>query len=299
MDVYAELDVATRYTPAELAWVNGMAESYVDVFRAKHPGQPGHYTVWDERRSLRPVNKGLRIDYVLASAGLRDAAAAGEARILAGQDPISWSWSDHAAVLCDFPGLEDRVRAADGQRPCAGSSRSDARFSSRGQLSLTSMFARAGAGGAGGRGGGVAGGGARGAPGVTRGEVGKEAEEGGLKEAEVGLKEAREGDRGGDAGASTVLLAAGSETASQNGRGAGPGRMEAGAEGGGTAGVQGGVVSEGRRTEGAGKVGKRKAVQEAGPARKSRGGGKGAGRGREGGRGRQESLTKFFGSQGD
>lgn len=42
----------------------------VDVFRQKHPEQPGHYSWWTYRANARERNIGWRIDYFLVSAGL-------------------------------------------------------------------------------------------------------------------------------------------------------------------------------------------------------------------------------------
>lgn len=40
---------------------------WVDVFRARHPGEDGHYTWWRQWGDARNNNVGWRIDYVLAS----------------------------------------------------------------------------------------------------------------------------------------------------------------------------------------------------------------------------------------
>ena len=42
---------------------------WVDTFRARHPGEPGHYTWWRQWGGMREKNVGWRIDYVLASPG--------------------------------------------------------------------------------------------------------------------------------------------------------------------------------------------------------------------------------------
>jgi exodeoxyribonuclease-3 len=50
---------------AELArWIDA---GWVDTFRARHPGQSGHYTWWRQWGGARERNVGWRIDYVLAS----------------------------------------------------------------------------------------------------------------------------------------------------------------------------------------------------------------------------------------
>ena len=40
---------------------------WVDTFRKRHPGEPGHYTWWRQWGGARENNVGWRIDYVLAS----------------------------------------------------------------------------------------------------------------------------------------------------------------------------------------------------------------------------------------
>jgi len=81
------------FLPEEREWL----ETYfglglVDVFRRRHPGEPGHYTWWDYRFSARDRNVGWRIDYFLVSPDL--AARVEDCRILAGV-----KGSDHCPVL--------------------------------------------------------------------------------------------------------------------------------------------------------------------------------------------------------
>ena len=68
---------------------------WVDVFRVRHPGEPGHYTWWRQWGGARENNVGWRIDYVLASPGA--ASRVGDAFI--------WSdirGSDHCPVGVDI-----------------------------------------------------------------------------------------------------------------------------------------------------------------------------------------------------
>lgn len=44
-----------------------IADGWVDVFRERHPGEPGHYTWWRQWGDARADNVGWRIDYVFAS----------------------------------------------------------------------------------------------------------------------------------------------------------------------------------------------------------------------------------------
>ncbi len=45
-------------------WIDA---GWVDTFRARHPGEAGHYTWWRQWGGAREKNVGWRIDYVLAS----------------------------------------------------------------------------------------------------------------------------------------------------------------------------------------------------------------------------------------
>jgi exodeoxyribonuclease-3 len=72
-----------------------LAAGWVDVFRARHPDQPGHYTWWRQWGGARENNVGWRIDYVLASP-----AAARRVR-----DAFIWPetlGSDHCPVGVDY-----------------------------------------------------------------------------------------------------------------------------------------------------------------------------------------------------
>ena len=44
-----------------------LGADFVDVFREKHPGEPGHYSWWTYRMNARARNIGWRIDYFLVS----------------------------------------------------------------------------------------------------------------------------------------------------------------------------------------------------------------------------------------
>ena len=69
----------------------------VDTFRAVHPDAEHCYSYWSQRAGNRPFNRGLRLDYFLASAGLATAAAPPrlhDAFICSGTDGVR----DHAPV---------------------------------------------------------------------------------------------------------------------------------------------------------------------------------------------------------
>jgi exodeoxyribonuclease-3 len=63
----------TGFLPEERAWVSRMLDfGYVDIFRERHPDEPGHYTWWSNRPGVRERNVGWRIDYFIISPDLRD-----------------------------------------------------------------------------------------------------------------------------------------------------------------------------------------------------------------------------------
>ena len=56
------------FLPEERAELNRwLRAGWVDTFRARHAGAPGHYTWWRQWGGARERNVGWRIDYVLAS----------------------------------------------------------------------------------------------------------------------------------------------------------------------------------------------------------------------------------------
>lgn len=61
-------EMTTGFLPAERIWIDRfLALGLVDVFRARHPGEKGHYTWWSQRFGVRERNIGWRIDYFLVS----------------------------------------------------------------------------------------------------------------------------------------------------------------------------------------------------------------------------------------
>ena len=68
---------------------------WVDTFRARHPGEPDHYTWWRQWGGARERNVGWRIDYVLASAAAAERVT----------DAFIWpqvTGSDHCPVGVDL-----------------------------------------------------------------------------------------------------------------------------------------------------------------------------------------------------
>jgi len=52
------------FTADERAWMDKFVDAgYVDIFRRRHPDEPGHYTWWTYRLNARERNIGWRIDY--------------------------------------------------------------------------------------------------------------------------------------------------------------------------------------------------------------------------------------------
>ncbi len=56
------------FLPEERQWFDELlALGLRDVFRDRHPGQPGHYTWWSNIKGVREKNVGWRIDYFLVA----------------------------------------------------------------------------------------------------------------------------------------------------------------------------------------------------------------------------------------
>lgn len=54
----------TGFLPIERKFIDKLLKKgYVDIFRARHPEEEGHYTWWSYRNTCRPRNIGWRIDY--------------------------------------------------------------------------------------------------------------------------------------------------------------------------------------------------------------------------------------------
>ncbi len=86
----------TGFLPEERAWIDKfLALGLVDVFRAAHPDEKGHYTWWSQRFGVREKNVGWRLDYFLASEGLvgRIAQSTIQSRV---------KGSDHCPVLLEL-----------------------------------------------------------------------------------------------------------------------------------------------------------------------------------------------------
>jgi exodeoxyribonuclease-3 len=54
------------------AWRRLVNLGLTEAFRARHPGQPGHYSYWDYQGAAYERNHGLRIDHVLLSPAAAD-----------------------------------------------------------------------------------------------------------------------------------------------------------------------------------------------------------------------------------
>jgi len=90
---------STHVTPAERAAFNAFVEDgYVDVVRPHTPGDTG-YTYWDYYRQRFERNRGMRIDFVLASASL---ATRVTHAFIDRDERAGTGASDHAPVIVDF-----------------------------------------------------------------------------------------------------------------------------------------------------------------------------------------------------
>lgn len=59
------------HLPSEREWAEQLlADGFVDAYRHLHPDTTAKYTFWDQRRQLRPKNKGWRIDCFYVSKSL-------------------------------------------------------------------------------------------------------------------------------------------------------------------------------------------------------------------------------------
>ena len=63
------LDKCAGTTPEERESFTKILDEndFVDLFRHLHPEAKGHYSFWSTRAGNRSVNKGLRLDYFVAS----------------------------------------------------------------------------------------------------------------------------------------------------------------------------------------------------------------------------------------
>ncbi len=86
------------FLPHERAWLTDLlAQGWVDVVRELHPDRKGPYTWWSNRGRARELDRGWRIDLVLATLDL--AALAREAWV-----DREAGLSDHAPVFVRFDG---------------------------------------------------------------------------------------------------------------------------------------------------------------------------------------------------
>ena len=95
----AQFAKSTHVTPAERAAFQAfLDDGYVDVVRPHTPG-PGVYTYWDYYRQRFERNRGLRIDFVLASPAL---AGRVTGAFIDRDERAGTGASDHAPVVVDL-----------------------------------------------------------------------------------------------------------------------------------------------------------------------------------------------------
>lgn len=91
-------------TPEERASFGQLLEraGMVDTFRHFHPKATGCYSYWSVRAGNRPYNRGMRLDYFLASGGLVAGGSNAFPRVLDAfimdQEEALVGLSDHAPV---------------------------------------------------------------------------------------------------------------------------------------------------------------------------------------------------------
>jgi len=98
----AQFAKSTHVTPPERAAFQAfLDDGYVEVVRPHTPG-PGVYTYWDYYRQRFERNRGLRIDFVLASPSL---AARVSGAFIDRDERAGTGASDHAPVAVDLAGV--------------------------------------------------------------------------------------------------------------------------------------------------------------------------------------------------
>jgi exodeoxyribonuclease-3 len=86
----------TGFLPVEREAFAALLElGLIDCFRMFHPGEPGHYTWWENWPGGRQRNVGWRFDYLLASPSLA-------AELEAARHEREPQLSDHCAVVAEF-----------------------------------------------------------------------------------------------------------------------------------------------------------------------------------------------------
>jgi exodeoxyribonuclease-3 len=104
---HKQMSRVVSHTPIEVAAMAALARSlgFIDLIRAAHPEPQKLASWWSYRASdFRVSNRGLRLDHIWASPGLRDAAfATGRPEGRIHDDVRAWPRpSDHAPVTADF-----------------------------------------------------------------------------------------------------------------------------------------------------------------------------------------------------
>jgi exodeoxyribonuclease-3 len=98
MAAYAK---STHVTPPERAAFQSVVDAgYTDVVRPHAPG-PGVYTYWDYYRQRFERNRGMRIDFVLASPALAERVSGAQ---IDREERAGTGASDHAPLLVDLDG---------------------------------------------------------------------------------------------------------------------------------------------------------------------------------------------------
>jgi len=94
IDTHNPIETFSGFLPEERAWMDQFfAKGFVDTFRHFHKDKTESYTCWDQKKLLREVNKGWRLDYCIVDTKFV------EKEILDSDILKDQEGSDHAPVL--------------------------------------------------------------------------------------------------------------------------------------------------------------------------------------------------------
>lgn len=106
-DVHPGIGLEKAFLECEIEALHAFTKNglFTDMFRSRHPMADRSYTCFDERTNARAGNRGVRIDFVLVTAGLLPLVK--QCSIVPGTT-IPAKWSDHCALFLDIDIVPDR-----------------------------------------------------------------------------------------------------------------------------------------------------------------------------------------------